>query len=130
MLLMKRCSVLPVKTQDCFQISMEADVCTMVILHCLDIRISLPGASTIIVTIRSPDTDVLVLLAPYCKELHMAVLFNTGVGNNRRRLNVNSIGQNMGEGKEICTVLSVIHCFTCRDTTSDFCVTEMSLLLH
>ena len=90
---------------------------TRIILHCLNIRTSLPDASTIIV--RSPDTDVIVLLARYCKDIHFTVLFDTGVGNKRRLLNVNNIVQNTGE--EICTVLPAIHCFTGCDTTSVRC---------
>ena len=92
----------------------EAD--TRIILHCLDIRTSPPDESTIIV--RSPDTDVLVLLARYCKDIHLTVLFDTGVGNKRRLLNINNIVQNIGD--KICTVLPAIHCFTGCDTTSAF----------
>lgn len=92
----------------------EAD--TRIILHCLNIKTSLPSASTIIV--RSPDTDVLVLLARYCKDIQLTVLFDTGVGNKRRLLNVNEIVQNTGE--DICSVLPAIHCFTGCDTTSAF----------
>ena len=66
--------------ENLFSSQEEAD--TRIILHCLNIRTSLPDASTIIV--RSPDTDELVLLARYCKDIHLTVLFDTGVGNKRR----------------------------------------------
>ena len=50
-LLMKRCSVLPVKTTRLSpNILEEEDTCTMFILYCLNIRTSLPDASTTIVT--------------------------------------------------------------------------------
>ena len=62
----------------------------------------------------SPDTDVLILLAQYCKDIHLSVLFNTGVGIKRGLPKVNNIGQNMGKR------YAVIHCFTGCDTTNVF----------
>ena len=92
----------------------EAD--TRIVLHCLNISISLPEAGSIIV--RSPDTDVLVLLAKYCKEIKNKILFDTGMGNKRRILCVNNIVQNKGE--DVCSILPALHCFTGCDTTSTF----------
>ena len=62
---------------------------------------------------------VLVLLARYCKDIHLTVLFNTGVGNKGCLLNVNNMSQNMGGGKKFA-VSTAIHCFTGCDTTSVF----------
>ena len=76
----------------------------------------LPQKGTIIV--RSPDTDVLVLLAKYCKDSKPKILFDTGTGNKRHLLSVNDIQKNKGE--DICSVLSALHCFTGCDTTSSF----------
>ena len=92
----------------------EAD--TRIILHCLNVSNSLPQTCCII--IRSPDTDVLVLLAKYCKDIKNKILFDTGMGNKRRLLNVNDIHKNKGE--DICSVLPALHCFTGCDTTSAF----------
>ena len=92
----------------------EADA--RIILHCLNIRTSLPDTNTIVV--RSPDTDVLVLLARYCKEINLRILFDTGTGNKRHLLNVNDIVQNKCE--DIYAVLPAIHCFTGYDTNSAF----------
>ena len=92
----------------------EAD--TRIILHCLNVRTSLPDAKTIVV--RSQDMDVLVLLARYCKGINLRILFDTGTGNKRRLLNVNDIVQNKSE--DIVAVLPAIHCFTGCDTTSAF----------
>ena len=44
--------------------SSQEEVDTRIILHCLNVSNSLPQTYCIIV--RSPDTDVLVLLAKYC----------------------------------------------------------------
>ena len=85
-------------------------------LHCLDISQTCAASSTIIV--RSPDTDVLVLLARYIKDIQITVLFDTGTGNKRRLLNVNQILQTKGEA--VCSVLPAVHCFTGCDTTSAF----------
>ena len=69
----------------------------MIIIHCLNTRTSL----LLLSSVRSPpDTDVLVLLARYCEDIHLTVLFNTGVGNEMCHLNVNSIGQNTGRGEK------------------------------
>ena len=92
----------------------EAD--TRIILHCHNITRSLPQTFTII--IRSPDTDVLMLLLKYCKEIKTQILSDTGMGNKRCLLNVNDIYKNKGE--DICFVLPALHCFTGCDTTSAF----------
>ena len=89
---------------------------TRIILHCLDISRSLP--QTCIIIIRSPDTDVLMLLLKYCKQIKTQILFDTGMGNKRCLLNVNDIYKNKGE--DICSVLPALHCFTGCDTTSAF----------
>ena len=44
---------------------------------------SLPQTCTII--IRSPDTDVFVLLLKYCKGIKTQILFDTGIGNNKNK---------------------------------------------
>ena len=92
----------------------EAD--TRIVPHCLNISTSLPESGSIIV--RSPDTDVLVLLTKYCKEIKNKILFDTGMGNKRRILCVNDIVQN--KGKDVCSILPALHCFTGCDTTSTF----------
>ena len=52
----------------------EAD--TKIILHCLHIAATSPETSTIIV--RSPDTDVFVLLLNMTEEIQQKLLFDTG----------------------------------------------------
>ena len=62
--------------------------------------------STIIV--RSPDTDVLVLLISHTQRLVQTLLFDTGVGNKRRLIDIKKIA------------LPALHSFTGCDTTSAF----------
>ena len=61
---------------------------------------------------------MLVLLLKYCKEIKTQILFDTGMGNKGRLLNVNDIYKNKGE--DICSVLPALHCLTGGDTTSAF----------
>ena len=63
--------------EEFFSLQEEGD--TRIILHCLNISRSLPETQSTIV--RSPDTDVLVLLAKYCKDIQHKILFDTGLGN-------------------------------------------------
>lgn len=102
-----------VPEQTLFSSQEEAD--TRIILHCLHIRDNEPEEMKVVV--RSPDTDVLVLLIYYSREINRAVLFDTGVGNKRRLLSVNDIANNKGD---IVKVLPAFHCFTGCDTTSAF----------
>ena len=73
--------------QDLFSSQEEAD--TRMILHCDNIAHSCPETSVIIV--RSLDTDVLVLLVNFSQSIDQDVLFDTGMGNKRRLLNVKDI---------------------------------------
>ena len=76
--------MLPVKTTRLYpNIQEEADTYTMFILHCLNIRISLPDSSTITVSSkvtrhRCINTACTILQG------YTLVLLLTGVGNKRR----------------------------------------------
>ena len=67
---------------------------------------------------RSPDTDVLILLTKFSQVINKTILFDTGVGNKRRLFNVNDIVS--AEGSDICDVLPALHALTGCDTTSAF----------
>lgn len=92
----------------------EAD--TRIVLHCLHIASHSTHETTIIV--RSPDTDVFILLLTFTQELQQNILFDTGVGNKRRLIDVQSVIRDVG--KDICMALPAIHAFTGCDTTSAF----------
>ena len=92
----------------------EAD--TRIILHCLHICETVPTITQIVV--RSPDTDVLVLLLKYAQQIGPVVLFDTGTSDKRRLLNVKQIIE--VKGSDLCSVLPALHCFTGCDTVSSF----------
>ena len=95
--------------EDLFTSQEEAD--TRMILHCQQI-------ATSVIIVRSPDTDVMVLLSKFLKIISQTILFDTGMGNKRRLLNVNDIVP--VKESDICDVLPAFHSFTGCDTTSAF----------
>ena len=99
--------------KDLFTSQEETD--TLMILHCQHIAEYHP---TSVIIVRSPDTDVLVLLSKFSQIISQTILFDTGTGNKRRLLNVNYIVS--VKGSDICDVLPAFHSFTGCDTTSAF----------
>ena len=65
----------------------EAD--TRIVLHCKRMAAELSPDSTIV--IRSPDTDVFVLVLKSVQDILNPLLFNTGVGNKQHLLDVHKI---------------------------------------
>ena len=100
--------------EDLFTSQEEAD--TGMILHCQRIAEYYP---TSIIIVRSPDTDVLVVLLPkFSQIISQTFLFDTGTGNKRRLLNVSDIVS--VKGSDICDVLPAFHSFIGSDATSAF----------
>lgn len=91
----------------------EAD--TRIILHCFESN-NLDNYSSI--RIRSPDTDVFMLLLRYAHDIKKSVLFDTGSGNHRRVIDVSSIANELGP--DFCHALLNLHAFSGCDTTSSF----------
>lgn len=108
------------KTVEVFQVdslsSTQEEADTRIILHCIHVRDTEPDNTTILV--RSPDTDVLVLLMHFSSQINRSVLFDNGVGNKRRLLSVPDLAQHMGT--QICSILPAYHALTGCDTTSAF----------
>ena len=120
MLLMKWCSIFHVKMQYCFQISRrKQNLCTMVILHCLNTRLSLPDASTTIVTSKvirhKCISSTCLILQGYT--LHSFVQHWCWQQNAPSRFQQHRSEYGGVGGGEICTV---IHCFKGCDTTNEF----------
>jgi hypothetical protein len=92
----------------------EAD--TRLILHA--VLASQEVAEGVKLVVRSPDTDVLILLISHCHRIKRETLFETGTGNNRRILNVNHIAHTVGP--DLAEALPAFHAFTGCDTTSSF----------
>ena len=92
----------------------EAD--TRVILHC--IHASRMSEQTTPIVVRSPDTDVLILLLSYASSVSQPLYLDTGFGNKRRMVDVKAIAKVLGP--ELCAVLPAYHAFTGCDYTSAF----------
>jgi hypothetical protein len=93
----------------------EAD--TRIILHCFYAARDMPD-NKVSVIVRSPDTDVFILLVAYSTEFRQHLLFDTGTGNKRRMLDVKAVAENIGH--EVAAALPGLHAFTGCDTTSAF----------
>ena len=92
----------------------EAD--TKIVLHCLNA--SKVSSKETTITVRSPDTDIFILLLFFAERIQKDILFDTWRGNNRRLLDVKKIAKHTGE--EICAILPAVHAYSGCDTTSAF----------
>lgn len=92
----------------------EAD--TRIILHCLYSSQQMP--TDVAVVVRSPDTDVFILLMAYSFEIQQPLMFDTGGGNNRRLLDVHKHAAALGH--DVACALPAFHAFTGSDCTSAF----------
>ena len=75
-------------------------------------------AAELSIVVRSPDTDVFIFLLKFGQDILNPLLFDTGVGNKQRLLDVHKIISEVGEG--ICGVLPALHAYSGCDTTSAF----------
>ena len=92
----------------------EAD--TRVILHCH--HASRTSEQTTPIIVRSPDTDVLILLLSYASSVTQPLYFDTGCGNKRRLADVNAVAKALGP--DLCAALPAYHAFSGCDYTSAF----------
>ena len=67
---------------------------------------------------RSPDTDVFLLLLSFTKLKDNPLIFDIGTANKRRRINITNISEKMG--KPLCDAILGLHAFTGCDSTSCF----------
>ena len=84
---------------------------TQIVLHCKHMAAELSPDSTIVV--RSPDI-VFILLLKFGQDILSPLLFDTGVRNKRRLLDVHKIISEVGE--DICGVLPALHAYFGCDT--------------
>ena len=111
----------------------EADM--RIILHALFVATTAPADRTVIVRsviVRSPDTDVMILLLSYANKIQLPLIFDTGSGNKRRLIDIQSTAAAFGT--EMCSCLPAIYAFTGSDYTSAFVrrgkVKRLQLLQH
>lgn len=70
------------------------------------------------VTVKSPDTDVAILMCAFSHHIPSTLLLLTGTGNRRRVINMSAAGEVLGGA--VCEALIGMHAFTGCDTTSCF----------
>ena len=75
-----------------------------------DTRMMLHASQFENVVIKSPDTDVFVLLVHFSLSFTFSPFFVTGVKEHVRIININAIAQSLGEDK--CKALIGFHAFT------------------
>ena len=83
----------------------EAD--TRIILHC---QYASRQSNCETIVVRSPDTDVFLLLFSFSDTIGKTLIFDTGCGNNRRQINVSQIAKTLS--KQMCDALIGVHAFT------------------
>lgn len=106
-------SVSSMPVHDLFSSQEEAD--TRIIFHCL--YLSHQSAINRIV-IRSPDTDVFLLLLSFANTIGITLIFDTGTGNSRRQINMSELALSMHA--RLGDAILGLHAFTGSDTTSCF----------
>ena len=103
-------------TQTLELVSNQEEADTRIILHCLHAAQQVPDTYGIVV--RSPDTDVFVLLLHYSFRIPHQLLFDTGCSSNRRVLDVHKLAKELEP--DVCAALPSFHAFTGCDSTSAF----------
>lgn len=69
--------------------------------------------------VRTPDSDLFIITLAYAHSLDgLRVLFDTGVGDHRRIIDIPMLAQDLGE--ERCSALLGLYVFSGEDTTSAF----------
>ena len=99
---------------DLHSVQEEAD--TKIILHCCHQVNTHPSSQGIVV--RSPDTDVFILLLYHVRNIQHQVFLDIGVGNKRRLLNISKLEEM--HGREQCDAVLGLHAFSGCDSTSSF----------
>ena len=95
----------------------EAD--TRIILHVLHIAGTEKEIDVNTIIVRSPDTDVLLLLIHFSLDIQThSIYFDTGTGNKRRLISIKAIVEKIGV--QFSKALLGFHAFTGCDTTSAF----------
>ena len=68
--------------------------------------------------VRTPDTNVLVILLHHAHALQITIYLDTGMRKHRRLINVSELDER--KGAEYCTVILGLYVFTGEDAASAF----------
>ncbi|GFO43448.1 hypothetical protein PoB_006995300 [Plakobranchus ocellatus] len=91
----------------------EAD--SRIILHCM---YASQQPTTERVIVRSPDSDVFLLLLSFSDAISKPLIFDTGSGNNRMQMNITDLAATMS--KRLNDAIIGLHAFIGCDSTSCF----------
>ena len=70
------------------------------------------------VVIRTPDTDILMILLLHAHRYSLTIIVDIGYGKNRQKINVSFLAKKMGE--KYYSMLTGFYVFTGEDVTSSF----------
>ena len=96
-------------------ISTQEEADTRIILHCL---YAAERQETEAIVVKSPDTDVFILLVYYVQTIGVDIIFDTGSGDRRRRMSMKKVLSAVGN--DLAEALPGLHAFTGCDSTSAF----------
>ena len=68
--------------------------------------------------IRTPDTDIFMILLHHTLSIPLTVLLDTGTGKHRQIINVSEVAESLGNG--YCTSILSLYVFTGDDVTCAF----------
>ena len=68
--------------------------------------------------VRTPDTDIFMILLYHCNSLDINVFLDTGSGKHRQLINMTELARSLGQ--EYCSALLAFYVFTGEDCTSAF----------
>ena len=88
----------------------EAD--TRIVFHCIYAAEHHMSETTKSIVVKSPDTDVFVILLSHATKIDASIIFETGTGNNHRLISVNKIAKAIGNN--LAEALPALHAFTVR----------------
>jgi hypothetical protein len=96
----------------------EAD--TRINLHSLTIASTSP--QHIVIIVRSPDTDVFILVFKFAldHDIDQRVLFDTGNGNKWRLIDMKGVNGDIGD--DMCSAMPALHAFSGCDKISAFVI--------
>ncbi|GFR79485.1 DNA damage-inducible protein DIN7 [Elysia marginata] len=93
----------------------EAD--TLLILHSIYVDQAINSTDTDII-IRSPDTDVFLVLIAFCQKYTHPIYFDTGMGNKRKMIHTQTLCEKIEQ--DVLDSILGLHAFTGCDANSAF----------
>lgn len=68
--------------------------------------------------VRTPDTDIFVILLHYAHSIPLIIYLDTGTGKHRQIINISELAES--KGAEYCITILGLYVFTGEDVTSAF----------